>query len=182
MVRNKYGWVSGLILVSVFMLLHGISRAEEARYANQSYGISFPLPEDTRLYTPENPGPFTFEKGTMFILVNRWKPSEFIMLHLSSANDEKALQDLKTVLDSKGLPQPGYSKVSVQFTTLGENQQKRALEHIFDLQKQIPRTMRQLSFIHKGQGFIFVCTTSAGHFQEANRAFFEPVFRSIKFE
>lgn len=182
MFRNRCGWISGLMLVSLLALLHGISRGEEARYTNQTYGFSFPLLEEMILYTPEHPGPFTFEERNIFILVNKWKSSDLIVLNRSAFADEVELDSLKSQLESRGLPQPDYHKVSVGYTSIGDHQQKRAVEHIFDLQGRVPRTMRYICFVHKGQGFTFVCTSNTDRFQETNRTFFEPVLRSIKFE
>ena len=182
MPRKMSGWVSGLILVCTLACLSGLAAGEERQYINHNYGFSFPLSEDMRLYTPDNPGPFTFEDSTIFILVNKWKPNELIMVNLSQVTDEKGLNDLKSELDSRGLPQPEYRKVSLQYSSIGANQRKQVVEHIFDMQGQVPRTMRQICFVHKGKGFAFVCTSNADRFRETNQTFFEPVFRSIKFE
>lgn len=182
MIRNRRPWVSGLILVCALALLHGISRAEEARYINPTYGLSIPLSEDMILYTPGNPGPFTFEEGTQFILVNKWKPSDLIMLNLSAVADDVDLDYWKSQMESQGLPQPGYRKVAVQYISIGENPPKRAVEHVFDLQGKKLRTMRQIYFVNRGQGFNLVCTADADRFQDTNQEFFEPVLRSIKFE
>ncbi len=182
MTRKMSGWVSGLILVFLLAVFQGISGGAEQKYTKHHYGFSFPLSQDMNLYTPDHPGPFTFAKENIFFLANKWKPSEFIMVNLSTVTAEEELQSMKDTLDSQGLPQPGYRKVAVQYTNIGKNQQKRALEHIFNIQASVPKTMRQISFVHNGKGFAFICTTNADHFQEANQAFFDPFFRSITFE
>jgi hypothetical protein len=180
--RKMSGWVSGLVLVYLLAVLHGVSAGEEQKYINHNYGFSFPITLDMNLYTPDHPGPFTFEKENIFFLANKWKPSEFIMVNLSAVTAEEELQSMKETIDSRGLPQPGYRKVAVQYTNIGKNQQKRAVEHIFNIQASVPKTMRQISFVHKGKGFAFICTTNADRFQETNQAFFDPFFRSIIFE
>lgn len=182
MIRMKNGWIWGLIVISVLALVPGISRGEEARYTNPTYGISFPIVEAMILYTPEHPGPFTFAEGNIFIAVNKWKPNELIMLNRSAVADEVDLDYLKSQMEEQGLPKPGYHKVSVGYTAIGEHQGKRAVDHIFDLQGQAPRTMRYVCFIQRGQGLTFVCTSNTDRFQETNKEFFEPFFRSIKFE
>lgn len=182
MSKIKPGWISGLLLVFVLVLLHGVSRGEEQRYTNPSLGISFPLTADMILYTPENPGPFSFEESTQFFLVNKWKPSDLVMLNLSEVSAEVDLDFLKSQLEKKGLPQPGYRKVSVQYTSIGQDPPKRAVEHIFDLKVKKPRTIRQIALIHKGQGLAFFCTANADRFQETNKEFFDPFLRSITFE
>jgi hypothetical protein len=182
MISNRRQWISGLILVCALGLLPGISGGEEPRYADSQYGWSIPLSENMILYTPEDPGPFTFENSTKFILVNKWQRGDLIMLNLSAVTDEADLDNLKSQLENEGLPKPGYRKVAVQYTSIGENHPKRAVEHIFDLQGRKLRTMRQICFVHQGQGFIVVCTSNADRFQESNREFFDPVLRSIKFE
>jgi hypothetical protein len=180
--RTKNGWIWGLIFLSVLALVPGILRGEEARYTNPTYGISFPILEDIILYTPEHPGPFTFEKDNIFIVINKWKPNELIMLNRSAVADEVDLDYLKSQMEEQGLPQPGYHKVSVGYTNIGEHQRKRAVDHIFNLQGKVPRTMRYVVFVQKGQGLTFVCTSDTDRFRETNKDFFEPFLRSIKFE
>ena len=182
MTRIKNGWIWGLIFISVLALVPGIVRGKEARYTNSAYGFSFPIVEDMILYTPEHPGPFTFGEGNLCIVVNKWKPNELIMLNRSAAADDVDLDYLKSQMEEQGLPKPGYHKVSVEYTTIGEHQRKRAVDHTFTLQGQVPRTMRYVSFVQKGQGLTFVCTSSTDRFQETNKEFFDPFFRSIKFE
>ena len=58
----------------------------------------------------------------------------------------------------------------------------RAVEHIFHKGGNTARTMRQVFFIRKGKGLCFTASANADRFQEANKALFEPVFRSITFE
>jgi hypothetical protein len=103
------------------------------------------------------------------------------MVNLSAVTDEVDLDYLKSQLESKGLPQPGYRKVAVQYTSIGKPP-KRAVEHIFDLQVKTPRTIRQISLVHQGKGLAFMCTANADRFQETNKEFFDPFLRSIKFE
>ena len=182
MSRTKNGLIVGLIFISVLALVPGIVRGEGKRYTNPIYGISFPIAEDMILYTPEHPGPFTFEEGNIFIAVNKWKPSELIMLNRSAVADAVDLDYLKSQMEEQGLSKPGYHKVSVGYTVIGEDQRKRAVDHIFTLQGQVPRTMRYVCFIQKGQGLTFVCTSNTSRFQETNKEFFDPFFRSIKFE
>lgn len=182
MTKFKHGWISGLLFVTVLVLFHGISQGEEQRYANSSLGISFPLSTDMILYTPEKPGPFTFEESTQFFLVNKWKPSDLVMLNLSAVVDEVDLDYLKSQLEKEGLPQPGYRKVAVQYTTIGQNPPKRAVEHIFELQSKQPKTIRQIALVHQGKGLAFFCTANTDRFQETNKEFFDPFLRSIKFE
>lgn len=181
MTTNKCGWISGLLFIVVLVLLSGVSSAEEQRYTNPNLGISFPITQDMILYTPENPGPFTFEGSTQFFLVNKWKMSDLIMLNVSGVADEVELDYMKSQLEKQGLPQPGYVKVAVQYTSIG-TPPKRAVEHIFDLQTNAPKTIRQISLIHNGKGLAFFCTAKADRFQEVNKEFFDPFLRSIKFE
>lgn len=180
--QNKFGWFTGVLLVFVLVLLQGISRGEEQRYTNPTLGISFPITADMILYTPKNPGPFTFEESTQFFLVNKWKPSDLVMLNLSAVTDEVDLDYLKSQLEKKGLPQPGYRKVSVQYTNIGQDPPKRAVEHIFELRVKKPKTIRQIALIHRGKGLAFFCTANSNRFQETNKEFFDPFLRSIKFE
>ncbi len=182
MTKTVMAWISGLLAVCALAAAPGQAAEPAQHYANQQLGFSLPLSEDVRLFTPDNPGPFTFGAQNLAILVNKWKPSDLIMVNLSEVADEKGLADLRSGLESRGLPQSGYRKIAVRSTNIGKNQEKSAVEHIFDLQGQPPRTMRQVSFIHRGKGFALVCTADADHFQKADKAFFEPVLRSMIFE
>ncbi len=182
MTQTVMRWISGLLAVCALAATPGLTAEKVQHYTNQQHGFSFALSEDVRIFTPDNPGPFTFGAHNLAILVNRWKPSDLIMVNLSEVADEKGLSDLISGLESQGLPQPGYRKIAVRQTTVGKNQDKRAVEHIFDLKGQPSRTMRQVCFIHRGKGFALVCTANADNYQKTDEAFFEPVLRSIIFE
>lgn len=173
--------VVSVLVVAVTLLWCQASLGEERTYTNQQYGFSFPIPKGMKLYTPEHPGPFTFKSDNILFLANRMIPSEFIMMNVFAAK-EKDLQNLKSSLDSRESPQEGYKKVSVQYNTIGKNQGIRAVEHIFHKGGNTARTMRQVFFIRKGKGLCFTASANADRFQEANKALFEPVFRSITFE
>jgi hypothetical protein len=181
MINNQRGWISVLLLVTVLVLLSGISSAEEQRYTNPNLGISFPITQDMILYTSKDPGPFTFDESTQFFLVNKWKMSDLIMLNISAVTDEVELDYLKSQLEKEGIPKQGYVKVAVRYTTVG-NPPKRAVEHIFDLRTKAPKTIRQISLINHGKGLAFYCTANADRFQDTNKEFFDPFLRSIKFE
>lgn len=182
MTETVLRWISGLLMVFALAAAPGLAADKAQHYTNQQHGFSLPITEDVRLFTPDNPGPFTFGAQNLVILVNKWSPSDLIMVNLSEVADEKGLSDLKSGLESGGLPQSGYRKIAVRSTNIGKNQDKSAVEHIFDVQGQVPRTMRQVSFIHRGKGFALVCTAPADNFQKTDKAFFEPVLRSIIFE
>ncbi|MGQ9688042.1 MAG: hypothetical protein ACUVXF_04530 [Desulfobaccales bacterium] len=171
------------VLVILALAWDPVRSAEtEPRYTNERYGLSLPLSQDVRLYTPENPGPFTFEGKNLCILVNKWKPSDLIMLNCSGIPDEVELDNFMLKMQATGLPQPGYRKVAVRYTTVGDNPPKRAVEHIFELGGAAPRIMRQVYFTHKGQGFALVATSVPDRFEDINKTFFDPVFRSLRFE
>jgi len=155
---------------------------DDQKYANPTYGFSFTVPQDMAIYTPERPGPFPFQERNLFVVANKRRPQEFIMVNLATVNSDKDFQELKDSLDSRGLNQPGYQKVAVQYLNLGQNQNVKAIEHIFTLAGQSPRTMRQIFFVHRGRGFFFTCTANAERFQEANQAFFHPLLQSLAFE
>lgn len=173
--------VSGLA-VALTLLWCQASLGKEKICKNLTYGFSFPIPEGMRLYTPEHPGPFTFKPNNIYILANWKKPSEFIMVNTSEVHDDKDLQEMKSNLEAEDMAEKGYKKDLVRYVTIGKNQATRAVEHIFTLQGKVARTMRQICCIHNGKGIFFTCSASADRFQEANQAFFEPVFRSITFE
>jgi hypothetical protein len=182
MTKTVMIWIAGLLVFCALAAAPGGAADKAQHYTDQQHGFSLPLSEDVRIFTPDNPGPFTFGAQNLLILVNKWKPSDLIMVNLSEVADEKGLSDLRSSLESRGLSQPGYHKIAVRQTTLGKNQDKQAVEHIFDLKGQPSRTMRQVCFLHRGKGFALVCTADADHFQKTDKSFFEPVLRSIIFE
>lgn len=181
MMRKTLLVVSGLA-VALTLLWCQASLGEEKICTNPIYGFSFPIPEGMRLYTPEHPGPFTFTADNIYILANWKKPSEFIMVNKSEAHDEKDLQEIKSNLEAEDMAEKGYKKDSVRYVTIGKNGATQAVEHIFTMKGKVARTMRQICCTHNGRGLFFTCSASADRFQEANQAFFEPVFRSITFE
>jgi hypothetical protein len=182
MTKMMLGWLSGLLVVCALAGFPGHAAEKVQHYTNQRYGFSISLSEEVRVYTPDNPGPFTFEERNILFLVNKWKPSDLIVLNRSAITDEVELDNFKLKMESEGLPQPGYRKVSVGYISIGENPPKRAVEHIFELRGPVARTMRYVYFIHKGQGFAFVSISNPERFEDINKNFFEPVFRSVRFE
>ena len=72
MTKNMSGWVLGFILVFILAVFHGVSGGEEQRYTNHNYGFSFPISKDMNLYTPDHPGPFTFDQENIFYLANKF--------------------------------------------------------------------------------------------------------------
>lgn len=174
--------VIAVLSMAITLLWCQASLGEEQVCTNPAYGFSFPIPEGMRLYTPEHPGPFIFKPNNIYILANWRKPSEFIMVNKSSAHDEKDLQELKSDLEAEDMADKNYKKYSVRYVTIGKNQATPAVEHIFTVAGKVTRTMRQICCTHNGKGLFFTCSASADRFQEANQAFFEPIFRNITFE
>jgi len=171
------------VLVMVAAILPGqASFGEDRPYKVGKYGFSLILPEGMMVYTPEHPGPFTFKTDTLFIVVNRRSPGDFILVNMFAASTEKVLEDVKSSLESRDLPQSGYRRNSVQFLTIGKNQPKQAVEHLFHLQGQGTKALRQVFFVHNGKGFCFTCNTTAERYQQANQEFFDPILRSLTFE
>lgn len=182
MTKTVIQWMSILLAICTLTAAPALAAEPAPRYTNQQLGFALPLSDDVRLFTADNPGPFTFGAQNLVILMNKWRPSDLIMVNISEVADDKGLSDLKSSLDSRGLPQAGYRKIAVRDITLGKNQDKRAVDHLFDLKGSSTRTLRQVNFVHRGKGIALVCTAKADDFEKTDKAFFEPVLRSIIFE
>jgi len=179
---RRMGIVLRVLVILAVILASRTSFGENQPYKAEKYGFSLTLPEGVGVYTPEHPGPFTFKTDTLFIVVNRRSPGDFILVNMFAASTEKVLEDVKSSLESRDLPQAGYRRNSVQFLTIGTNQPKQAVEHIFQVGGQGGKTLRQVFFVHKGKGFCFTCNTPAERYQQTNQEFFDPMLRSLTFE
>lgn len=181
MPRQLFASLMVLALLGVFP---GESPLAEEPFAFSPYpacGFRVHLGEGVRLYTPERPGPFQFSEKTLGILMKGRNP-DLLLIHRSEIGSEAELERYGKLLHSQGLPQQGYRKLTLGFTALGNDGGKRALDHTFELQGPVARILRQIYFVHRGQGFALVAVCPSERFAEANQTFFEPLLRSLIFE
>lgn len=179
---RRMGIVLGVLVILSVLGASQASGAENQPYKAEKYGFALILPEGVGVFTPERPGPFTFEKGSIVILANRRSPGDFILVNESSVATDKDLQDWRSSLESRGLPQAGYRKISLQAVAIGRHQDKQAVEHVFDMQGKGARILKQICLIHRGRGLCFTCNTTAERYQQTNQEFFDPILRSLTFE
>lgn len=175
-------WLIALLGLLLPVVLEEAAWGEEQVYRAEKYGFSLSLSKGVGIFTPEHPGPFTFKTDTLFFLVHRAFPGSFILVNQFAAGSENVLKDVKSSLEARDLPQPGYRKVAVRDLTIGKNQDRSAVEHRFQLEGPLAKTMRQIFFVVQGKGLCFTCSAKAESFDAADRDFFEPVIRSLTFE
>jgi hypothetical protein len=173
---------AALILAAALLgLWCGASSADEPQIYRHRYGIAFPLSSGLVVYSPEHPGLFSFKTDTLFYVMKRRGPGDFILVNEFAASSEKVLAEVKSSLEG-GLAQPGYRQIAVRSVKVGKNQDKEAVEHIFELGGGPKRILRQVSLVHQGKGFFFTCSAAADRFEQADKELFEPFFRSLVFE
>jgi hypothetical protein len=194
--RKLTAW--DLVLSTVLLIAVAVSYAAQEKsqpsttaetasnkYSSEKYGIAFIIPEKIKLYTIDNPGPLTsmISSKTPFILVNPDFKEENINVKVSEDISESDLTEFKKMLEKNpNMPLPEYQRVSVKFIKIGSNGNKKAVEHVFIMQGNILGKLRQVTFVHKGRGFIFTCATAVDRFDKANKRFFEPLFSGMEFQ
>jgi hypothetical protein len=155
------------------------------KYSNPAWKISFDIPEGMELYSPENPGPMghLFASGTALVLVSKANREVSINLSVANGIKDSDLDDFLTQMQqTPNLPIPGYQRVSVLASKVGKNADKKAVEHIFFMQGNVPGKMRQVTFIHNGSGYTFTCGTPKELYDQSDSSFFQQFFQSLAFE
>lgn len=179
---KKQVWRAAIWGMFLLLGLSRIAHGEEQVYRAEKYGFAFGRLKGMGVFTPEHPGPFTFKTDTLLFVVHRTFPGAFILGNLFAASSETVLKDVKLSLETGDLPQPGYRKLAVRNLTIGKNQDRPAVEHLFQLEGPAARTLRQVFFVVQGRGVCFTCNAKSEIFDAANRDFFDPVLRSLTFD
>jgi len=183
------------ILVSIIFVVacaQGAHREEKRKpqqtqvYSNREFGISFNLPQELDLYTPDKPGPlaFMFTERQIVYLVNPNFRDENIGIKYSTGITESDLKQFKNLLDTNppAASLPGYKKISVKFIKIGVKREKLAVEHVYNMKGNVSGTLRQVIFVHNELGFTFTCGTSKNRFEKTNKEIFEFVFKTMSFQ
>lgn len=156
-------------------------------YENEAFGLKFPAPPNLSLFTPEQPGRFRqafAQKGRIAYMVNLMGGSGAIVVRELPGATDADLASMKAALESNP-PQakmPDYQKVSVGTIKIGTQGSKDAVEYVYSAKENdVLVTTRQVAFVHKGNGFIFVCSAPEKDFAGVNKKSFDALFRSIEF-
>jgi len=155
-------------------------------YDSEEIGIKFPVPQGLELFTPEEPGPYTsfLSDRRIMYLVGASSRDVSVSAKYSPNVTEADLKASKDTLDSNP-PQaklPGYKKISVRFIKIGAAADKDAVEHIYNVtSNDVPTTVRQVMFLHKGRGFTFICSAVERQYASADKRLFEPIFARMEF-
>lgn len=152
-------------------------------YDNAEYGIKFVIPEGFNLYTAQNPGPLAslFDEKTIVFLVNTNVRDENISIQVTPGVTEGDLKKFKDISEESSLDVPAYEKVSVKFTNIGKKSDKLAVEHIFHMQGNVAGTLKQITFIHKNNGFTVTCGTARERYEEGSKKSFNQLFSNMEF-
>jgi hypothetical protein len=173
------------VTLFVFLVCQAASGASHPKkYSNKQLGISFTIPDGIDLYTTENPGLLAAQisASVPIILVNPAFTEENINVQIVDNVSESNLRNFKKELDNKpNIARPQYKRISVSFIKIGRQKNETAIEHVFIMKGDILGKVRQVTFSHRGKGFIFTCFTAVGRFDKANQLFFNPLFDSMAF-
>jgi len=156
-------------------------------FDSEELKIRFDVPEGLRLYTVAAPGRYKE------VLIN----GRF--LHLDSAEYRDAVIDAKfaantTEADLKAYmkvletapPQaklPGFKKVSLKAIKIGKQADKDAISYVYNVdQNGTPKTVRQVVFVHNGNGFTFTCSSLEPEYGGAEISMYGLVFARLEFK
>ncbi len=172
------------VALCVFAICRTVPAASHLKeHSSKQFGISFTIPDGIDLYTAENPGPLAAQisASAPFIFVNPVFTEENINVKITDSVSESDLHDFKKGIDNNpNVAVPQYKRITVSFIKIGK-QNKTAVEHVFIMKGNILGKLRQVTFSHKGKGFIFTCATAVERFDKANQSFFSPLFASMSF-
>jgi hypothetical protein len=164
----------------------GAGSSAKSVYDSAENGIKFPVPQGLELFTPEDPGPYTsfLSDRRIMYLVGASSRDVSVSARYSPNVTEADLKASKDTLDSNP-PQaklPGYKKISVRFIKIGTGADKDAVEHVYTVtSNNVPTTVRQVMFLHKGRGFTFMCSAVERQYASADKRLFEPIFARMEF-
>jgi hypothetical protein len=155
-------------------------------YDSNEYGMKFPVPPGLELYTPQDPGPYisVLSDRRIIYLVGVSSRDVSVSARYSPNVPEAELKAFKDTLDSSP-PQaklPGYKKISARVIMIGARADKEAVEHVYDVtNNNVRTTVRQVMFVHKGNGFTFTCSAVERQYASIDKRSFEPIFAAMEF-
>ena len=155
------------------------------QYRDDKFGFSFEIPADVVVCTPENPGSMAarISSETPLWLVSSSFELERVNVKVLENASEEELDGMKSMLlANESMPLKGYKRVSVNDIKIGKQGDKRAIEHIHILMQNPEKKLRQLTFLHSGRAFSFTCSTTVERYDNADRTFFDPLFKTMVFK
>jgi len=156
-------------------------------YDSTDYGIKFPAPPDFSIFTPQKPGRFrqVFTGGRVIYLVDLMGVNASVTVRFLPKATEADVTGFKNSVDSNP-PQaklPEYKKISVAVIKIGSARDKDAIDYVYTAKdKDTLTTVRQVVFVHNGNGFIFNCSASEKDFASIDKKSFQRLFASIEFK
>ena len=152
------------------------------RFESEELGIAFDAPQGVRVYTPAAPGRYGFvlvEGRFVYLESPRIRNASAVAKFFPNAT-EAELKSYKDTLDANP-PQStleGFKKRSVRFITIGRKPGKQALEFVYDTKSV---RIRQVVFVHNGNGITFTCTSPQAQYGTAKTEMFKPIFSRLEF-
>ncbi|GEM_PF-6445804 len=155
------------------------------QYNDDKFGFAFEIPADVVACTAENPGSMAsrISPETPLWLVNSSFELERVNVKVLENASEEELDGMKSMLlANENMPLKGYKRVSVNDIKIGKQGDKRAIEHVHILTQKPEKKLRQLTFLHNGRAFSFTCSTTIERYDNADRTFFDPLFKTMVFK
>ena len=155
-------------------------------FDNADLGLRFVVPANLQLYTTEKPGRFrsVLAAGRFLYIVSPGMRRASVVAKASANMTEADLEAYRAILDANP-PQAkldGFKKHSLRTVKIGRHGEKDALEFVYDARENdVPVTIRQVVFVHNGQGFTFTCTSTQAEYGGAGQSVFDPVFSRLEF-
>lgn len=157
------------------------------KFENPQLGLQFEMPPGLQLFTPEQPGRFKkmLESGRFMYVTAQEMRRASVVAKATPGMSPADVKGYMAILETNP-PQAkleGFKKHSVRMVTIGKNHDKEALEFVYDLQEgNMPATIRQVVFVHNGQGFTFTCTSFEAEYGAASKIVFDPLFSQLEFK
>ncbi len=155
-------------------------------YDNAVYGMKFPAPPEFSIFTPEQPGRFRqmFADQRIVYLVDLVGVNAAVTVRYLPKATQAELNGFKNTMESNP-PQaklPDYKKISVAMIKIGAAHDKDAVEYAYTAKdKDTLMTVRQVVFIHNGNGFIFNCSAPEKDYASIDSKSFQRLFATIEF-
>lgn len=155
-------------------------------YEKEEYGLKFPAAPDLSMFSDEKPSRFRqmLGQGRIVYMTNLMGGTGTVSVRVLPKATEADLKGMKASLDGNP-PQaklPEYKKISLGDIKIGVAQDKDAVEYVYSAKgKDAVVTTREVAFVHKGNGFMFVCSAPEKDFAAVNKKSFDALFSKISF-
>ncbi|RPJ79437.1 MAG: hypothetical protein EHM13_13410 [Acidobacteria bacterium] len=143
-------------------------------YDSDEYRLAFVAPTDMYLYSAQQPGKYEalFAKRHLAVLVNPLAINETIDVRYSGRLTEADVQGFRQAME-KNPPQaklPGFERLTLETVKIGRGQTKEAVNYVYKARPdKADEVVRQVVFVHAGNGFMITCTAEAKRQEQASK-------------